>query len=250
MQMYTGVYWSSGVGGRLNQDSLSLQHVRLQKGECLLAVVCDGIGSLQAAEDAGGIAIFHLTDWFYHEGKELICRNSSKEKILLALQGQILKIQELLRQFQHKKHIQTGTTCSALLIVQKRYYLAHIGDSRIYQLRRAKLSLFRQRYQLKCLTRDDHDENGHLYKALGLLGSDRAVLETGSLKSGSLLLLCTDGFYRYAAAGMMKRMLGSLLTMRKDQLSEQLERRLELLGRAAAANGSRDDMSAVGIVLR
>lgn len=250
MQMYTGVYWSSGVGHRINQDSLSLQHVLLQRGECLLAVVCDGIGSLQAAEDAGGITISHLTDWFYHEGKELICHNSSKEKILLALQGQILKIQELLLQFQKRNHIQTGTTCSALLIVQKRYYLIHIGDSRIYQICRYKDPFFRKHYKKQCLTHDDHDQSGHLYKALGLSGSDRAVFECGRLKRDSVLLLCTDGFYRHAASGVMERVLGTLLDMGREQLQEQLERRLEMLGRASLENGSRDDMSAIGIVVR
>ena len=84
MRMHTGVYWSAGSEHAANQDSLSLQHIKLRKGECLLAVVCDGIGSLACSQEAGALAVRQMTDWFYQEGKELICENSAKEIILHA----------------------------------------------------------------------------------------------------------------------------------------------------------------------
>ena len=76
-RMHAGVYWQARPGYDRNQDSLTMQHILLQRGEGLLAVVCDGIGSLESAEEAGGIVVSRLTGWFYHEGKELICRNKS-----------------------------------------------------------------------------------------------------------------------------------------------------------------------------
>ena len=250
MQIHAGVYWSVGMGHRKSQDSLSLQHIMMQRGECLLAVVCDGIGSLQAAEDAGGIVVSHLTDWFYHEGKELIYRNSSKEKILLALQKQILQIQEVLRQFQQNEHIKTGTTCSAILIIQRRYYLIHIGDSRIYQIKKKKIPFLKQKYHIECLTRDDCDERGYLYKALGLSGSDRAFFSTGKIRQQTFFLLCTDGFYQKNDMEAVKYTLGSLLNRNEKQLQNQIERRLEMLGRMAAERGSRDDRTGIGIIVK
>ena len=94
MRIRSGVYWSKGAGHGKNQDSLSLQHVLLRTGECLFAIVCDGIGSLPYSEEASGYAVRRMTDWFYHEGKELICRGRSKELILLALQKQCCRMQE------------------------------------------------------------------------------------------------------------------------------------------------------------
>ncbi len=250
MKMHAGVYWSAGVGHEKNQDSLSLQQASLQRGECLLAVVCDGIGSLQAAEDAGGIVVSHLTDWFYHEGKELICHNRSKEKILLALQGQIFQIQESLQRFQQKEHIQTGTTCSGILLTKRNYYLIHIGDCRIYLIRRTKNPFLKKQYHMQCLTKDDQDKRGHLFKALGLAGSDRAVFEAGKLRRHTGFLICTDGFYRQQKKEVMEQMLGPLILNSDSRLKDQIERRLEMLGSLAAQQGSRDDMSAIGIIVR
>ena len=269
MQIHTGVHWSVGVGHKINQDSLVLQHVALQKGECLLAIVCDGIGSMELSQKAGKIAVSHMTDWFYHEGKELIFQNKSKEIILLALQHQIGQIQKSLLYFQQNHNIITGTTCSGLLIVKNRYYLIHIGDSRIYQIRKNKIPFSKIKYRTRCLTVDDTDANRGLHKCLGASGTDRAVLETGRVSSDSIFLLCTDGFYgkldkgngREGKAGRnatkgnaakedtMGKVLGPLLEQERRQDEAQIERRLELLAERARQSGSRDDMSAVCIVV-
>lgn len=254
MQMHTGVYRSVGEGHRKNQDSLSLQHIMLRRGECLLAVVCDGIGSLDSAEEAGGIAVSKLTDWFYHEGKELIYQRASKEKIIIALQKQILHIQEFLQYFQQKEQLQTGTTCSGLLIIRNRYYLIHIGDSRVYQLE--KCSVFWQRYcgkpfyRLKQLTSDDHDERGRLRKALGMAGTDRAVFQTGTIRRKTGFLICTDGFYQGNDMCLAGQMLGTLLHRENKLLPIQIKRRLEQLGKAAWEYGNRDDKAAIGILIK
>lgn len=254
-RMHAGVYWQARPGYDRNQDSLTMQHILLQRGEGLLAVVCDGIGSLESAEEAGGIVVSRLTGWFYHEGKELICRNSSKEQILLSLQEQIFQIQELLRYFQKKEQLQTGTTCSGILFVRNRYYLMHIGDSRIYQfskpIRIFGREVIRQKHCVRCLTVDDGDNKGRLQKALGLAGTDRAIVQTGKIKRRSGFLVCTDGFYRKLPMETTAHVLRGLLERKKAdrEIGAMLERRLEQLGRLALENGSRDDMSAIGILI-
>ncbi|MBO5094092.1 MAG: protein phosphatase 2C domain-containing protein [Lachnospiraceae bacterium] len=259
MRLRTGVYWSVGARYGKNQDSLSMQHVRLARGECLLAVVCDGIGSLKDAEEASGLAARLMTDWFYQEGKELICQNSSKAIILLALRGQILHIQEILNKFQQFKQIQTGTTMSALLIVRRRYYTVHIGDSRIYEIRR--WSRFRRACQIRCLTQDDKNDKGELLKCLGVSGEDSARFSCGRIKRQRGFLLCTDGFY-YAGEKRIGRVLGPLLPRgrrrggirlfralrgcgKEMRKTADIDRRLELLGMQARLEGSRDNMTAV-----
>ena len=72
MQITTSSFWWKGRSASVNQDSLSLQHVRLGNGSAVLAVVCDGIGSLARGEEASGIAVRCLTQWFYGECRELI----------------------------------------------------------------------------------------------------------------------------------------------------------------------------------
>lgn len=242
----------------MNQDSLSLQHVAAGKGECLFAAVCDGIGSLAVSEEASGYAVRHMTDWFYQEGKELIFQNSSKEMILLALQRQILQIQENLKKFQQNRNLQTGTTFSGILLAKNRYYLIHIGDSRIYQIRKKKLPTGKRKYNIACLTKDDRDKQGFLLKCLGVSGRDRACLATGKMEKGTVFLLCTDGFFYGGGTERCRDVLGPVLKTGHertgkgtgDGTEEILERKLEMLGEAAIRAGSRDNMAAVCVVIR
>lgn len=257
MQMRTGVYWSVGVGGGKNQDSLSLQHVSLQRGECLLAAVCDGIGSLVRCEEAGGFVVCRMTDWFYHEGRELIYQNSAKELILFSLQRQLCQIQEHLKHFQFTEQIQTGTTFTGILLIKDRYYLMHIGDSRIYRIRKKTIPLIKQKYSIQCMTQDDKNEKGYLLKCLGMAGEDRVFLDTGKLKKHTCLLLATDGFYHGSFEKRAGQSLGPLLSGSCKKRGERgansgeeaLDRRLELLGEMAVREGSRDNMAAIAILV-
>jgi len=252
----TGIYWSAGARREKNQDSLSLQHAAVGKEECLFAAVCDGIGSLAASEEASGYAVRHMTDWFYQEGKELIYQKSPKEIILLALQRQIGQIQENLKKFQLSKNIKTGTTFSGILFIRNRYYLIHIGDSRIYRIRKKQIPTGKQKYRIACLTRDDRNEKGWLLKCLGAAGMDRAFYGTGRVKKGTAFLLCTDGYFHGEAEKRFRDVLGPVLNGggrrrgREGMPGENdlLERKLELLGEQAILAGSRDNMAAIAVV--
>ncbi len=275
MRIRTGVYWSAGARRGRNQDSLSLQHVMLRRGECLLALVCDGIGSLDCSEEASGYVAAAMTDWFYHEGKQLIWQGSGEEGILLALRRQLDRIQENLRKLQQQREIRTGTTCSGLLLIRNRYYFIHIGDSRIYRIREKTIPTIKRKYELKCLTRDDTNAEGYLLKCFGMDGLDRAVLECGRVRRRTAFLLCTDGLCPQGIEEHFAQTIGAALSRsgerrgrgngrgrendkgRRDgrehgsmgRRDVGLDRRLELLGEQAAYLGSRDNMAAVCVII-
>lgn len=270
MQITTSSFWWKGRSASVNQDSLSLQHVRLGNGSAVLAVVCDGIGSLARGEEASGIAVRCLTQWFYGECRELIFERKSKELILLALQRQVYQIQELLLKFQQKEKIRSGTTMTCLLLIRRRYYLVHIGDGRLYLFRRRKFLpvILWRRVGVKCLTAEDRDKTGRLTKCLGAECIDRPFYDTGRIRRGSLFLLGTDGIWY----GMDRNRLGQLFGNvwgRKDlgQISGkipdgkhpgqpggnvcdigQLQRRLEMMAQQSADRGSMDNMAAIAVV--
>ena len=271
MQITTSSFWWKGRSASVNQDSLSLQHVRLRSGSAVLAMVCDGIGGLARGEDAGGIAVYHLTQWFYGECRELILEKKSKELILLALQRQVYQIQELLLKFQQKEKIRSGTTMTCLLLIRRRYYLVHIGDGRLYLIRRRRFLpvILWRKAGLKCLTAEDRDEEGRLTKCLGAECRDRPFYDTGRIRGGSLFLMGTDGIWH----GMDRKRLGQLFGNVWGRKSpgrpsgnicgkknpgwlsgsvcggKQLQRRLEMLAQQSADHGSLDNMAAVAVAV-
>lgn len=247
MHFKTGVFWSAGKGLSGNRDSVLLEHVSCYRGEVLLAGVFDGIGDLPMAGRAGAKAGKILSKWFYDEGKILLRSGAHGSSILLSLQKNIYEIQKSLKLLQEEAGITTGTTCSALLMAGNKYFLIHIGDSRIYRIFKSfnPIQLLKKDiYHEILLTTDDADKEGRLTGALGLACNDRAYYETGRIKKGSVYLLCTDGFY-HGNAGMFKRVLGPLAAKKDDGIN----RRLTILAENAIRRGSRDNMSAVAVVV-
>lgn len=242
MHFNTGYYWSPGGYSPGNQDSVSLQHVCVRGGEALLAVVCDGIGSLPGSENASGLVVYRLTEWFYHEGKDLIRGDTKGPLIMLALQKCIHGISQELIKFKESAGHATGTTCSALLMLGRSYYLIHIGDSRIYSISKnnpIKRLIKKENICLRQLTRDDVDASGRLKKALGISIKDRADFDMGRIRRGEVFLLCTDGYYRNNEDGI-RTALG-------NPCADSLDRKLEMLGERAIKKGSRDNLSAIAV---
>ena len=72
MSYLTSWYWDKGDFREKNEDSFSLQQVRLNgiwKGEeAALIIVCDGIGGLPEGETASGFVVQQMTEWFYQDG--------------------------------------------------------------------------------------------------------------------------------------------------------------------------------------
>ncbi len=81
-----------------------------------------------------------------------------------------------------------ATTFSALIIKGHRYFVSHVGDSRIYLIRNK---------QIKLLTQDhvwDHPEMRNVVsRAIGLDSHIHADFFQDELKIGDIFVLCTDG---------------------------------------------------------
>lgn len=124
-----------------------------------------------------------------------------------------------------------ATTLSALVLRGRRYVIAHIGDSRVYLMRKGMLTQ---------LTRDhvwDHPDLSHvLTRAIGL--DQRLALDylDGEIEAGDLFLLATDGVWAPLGSREIARLLGA---------QETPEQTARALCDAAVAAGGTDNASAV-----
>ena len=107
-----------------------------------------------------------------------------------------------------------------------------------------------------CLTRDDRNDKGFLLKCLGVSGRDRACFETGTVRKGTVFLLCTDGFFHGGGTERCRDVLGPVLNRKRQRAEKRagseeiLERKLEMLGEHAIRSGSMDNMAAIAVVVR
>lgn len=122
-----------GTVKNTNQDSVLIKHASLDAGEVLMAIVCDGMGGLAKGELASATVIRAFKNWFEEElprglkNPDLYAVGERWVALLRSLNEQILA-------YGQKLGVSLGTTFSGILFVNDQYVIAHIGDTRIYQI--------------------------------------------------------------------------------------------------------------------
>jgi len=208
-----------------NMDSILVKQGRIGSTDALLAVVCDGVGSLQEGGIASGTAIQMLSAWF---GKQ-----DQVERIGLSLRDEILEINSYINQKYNFNQIVTASTISALLLVGEAYYIVHAGDSRIYSYDGTQLFL---------LTNDDTTDSGKLVSFLGRNKHEVFQYYEGNAKNKTFLV-CSDGLYK-------KMEMTFLLDIMKNISTKSLKDAMTALPNYVINHGEKDNISLVIIKYR
>lgn len=199
-------------------DSLLLKNGSISGKNALLAVVCDGVGSVADGAFASGAAIKMLSDWFSNE--------ATAGRIGIKLRDAVLEINAHVRLASKKNNLDAASTLSALLLVENDYYVAHIGDSRIYCYENGNLSI---------LTTDDVSGSGKLTACIGHSDDIFVQYYEGSA-TGKIFLICSDGLYRRMDESYM---MAKMKSWNKKLLQEPMES----LPQYVAQRGEQDNIS-------
>ena len=242
MAHMTAWYWDRGNFRETNEDSFSLQRVRLCKkgvfGGCrkdkggtpaAFLLVCDGIGGMPKGEIASGFAAERLTEWFYGEGidrmRALFWQKKTAQSALAAFE----KVQEEIERFEQREKVCIGTTCTMALVKGLGFLLLHTGDSRAYLIGRRERRLTQ-----------DHYSGGALRRCLGAFCHQGPDVLWGRMGKKETLLLCTDGFYRALPEGFLK---GCFYGDRQEE--GNCYKRLKGAANFGKAQGEKDNQTAV-----
>ena len=139
-----------------------------------------------------------------------------------------------------------GTTVVALLFSDDRAYIAHVGDSRVYRIRKGKIyqltedhSLLNDYIKMKKLRAHEVSNFQHknvIVRALGMKETVQVDFQKDTPKEGDLYLLCSDGL-----SGMVTdEQIESIVNGEPD-----LEKAVGNLIAAANANGGVDNITAI-----
>jgi len=139
-----------------------------------------------------------------------------------------------------------GTTLSAALLNKSKLSIAHIGDSRIYLLRRNAMqqltedhSLVMEHVKKGLLTREQAEVSplqNILTRALGTQKTPAVDLVETELEEGDRLLFCTDGLFKAVKEGSLQEML---------RIQPDNARACAELVAAANANGGPDNITVI-----
>jgi PPM family protein phosphatase len=165
-----------------------------------LAVIADGMGGHEGGQEASRMAVETVRE-VYDRGFRGDPQTALAESFAVAH----TRIQDFAER--HPAFHGMGTTCTALVLRDRQLYFAHIGDSRLYLVRDARiLRLTRDHSYVGRLVEsgivraEDAEKHPQRHILTAALGAGREVAVDGaeqglSLQDGDALLLCTDGLW-------------------------------------------------------
>ena len=190
-----------------------------------IVAVADGVGGNAGGREAAEMTVRSvLSD--YYATPDTWETHAALDKVLGAANRWLLAQAAAQRELAGM-----ATTLSLLVLRGRRYYLAHVGDTRIYRLRN---------HSLEQLTTDhvwDRPDMRHVLKrAVGLDRHLAVDYAAGELQAGDLFALMSDGVWESLG---QKAVHEALMKFDSPQLIS------EHLTQTALAQGSQDNVSAV-----
>lgn len=189
-----------GQARSMNQDSLLVSENK-DKG-LNLYILADGMGGYKGGEIASKVAVTAIEKYITEKFDAI---SKDKESILDLIDDSIdFANSAIYEESEQDEELQDmGTTLEVLLIYKNKVYIGHIGDSRIYRIRKGKMkkittdhSYVEKLIQDGEITREEaynHPKKNLLIKALG---TDKVVepdLLYTMLNKNDILLMCSDG---------------------------------------------------------
>lgn len=192
-----------------NEDNL------LVPKEMALAVVSDGMGGHASGEVASRITVDTI-DQFYRDSSrtgpttwpiKLPNLEVERQRMAVAIQLANSNIFETAAADGAKKGM--GCTVDAMFFSQGRFYIGHVGDSRVYRIRKGTISSLTEDHsflndylRMKELSTDEGVNLPHknvVVRALGLNEQVHVDVIHDEFSVGDLFLMCSDGL-----CGMLK----------------------------------------------
>ncbi len=218
----------------------------------LLVAVADGMGGAAAGEVASreglaAVALFLFTHW-----ARLQDEKAGEPDLLKALEQAVEQASDAVLRYSDDDRTARGmgSTLTAAVLWKGAAYVAQIGDSRAYLLRRGALHQITEDQTLVndlvargSLTREQariHPNRNMITQALGSPQPLRVVLSRLVLCRGDRLLCCSDGLHGELTDDRLQEFLG------RDLAPMAI---LEQLVDEAIAHGGRDNITGIVLVL-
>ena len=216
----------------MNQDSY---YISDKDDKIKLYIVADGMGGYKGGEIASKLAIESSKNYIINNFDQI---KKERDQIIELIKNAIEYANMVV--YEKSKEVPElagmGTTIDVCLIYSNKIYIGHIGDSRVYRLRKD----FFRKLTVGIITKEEaynHPKKNMLTKALGCTAFvEPTVLVKGFMK-GDILLMCTDGL-----TNMLKDdKICEIIKQNSEQASKELVKK-------ANEQGGYDNITAVIIL--
>ena len=189
---------ASHLGGRKEQQDRWSVYITPEK-DGLLAVIADGLGG-HCDGALAAQAVIDAAKEFIHVDLEIL-RVRPQEAVLLLCE----RAQTAVAAVSARAH----STMVALWLYQDQAYWMHIGDSRFYHLRAGRRLVRTRDHSTAQMLMElgeiseaeiaNHPDQNRLYRCLGGGQPAKPEIGSGSVSTGDLLVLCSDGLWEHVS---------------------------------------------------
>lgn len=193
----------AGTTKDVNQDSLTVKVANTICGEAAFAVMCDGMGGLEQGEVASATVVRAYEQWFLKDLPLLLARGFSEEALEQVWYRLANDCNARLVDYGKEQNTTMGTTLTAMLLLEGRYYISHVGDCRVYvmgngmeQLTTDQTYVARE-IALGHMTPEQAETDMRrnvLLQCIGTVSSVKPDFLMGDIYNDDTFLVCSDGF--------------------------------------------------------
>lgn len=188
-----------GKAREMNQDYYSIPS---SESDLQLYILADGMGGYNGGEIASRLAAETTKNYIQNNFKKI---EHDKEAILKLVKDAMEYANMVVYEESKKdENLQgMGTTLDVCFIYNSKIYIGHVGDSRIYLIKKdiaRKItkdhSYVQQLVEDKKITREEaehHPKKNMLLKALGCISYVEPDIRARNLEKDDILLMCSDG---------------------------------------------------------
>ena len=185
---------------QVNQDALLCKIGSMNNNEFGLFVVCDGLGGLEYGEVASKKTTEYFEEWWNTNIKTILKTNDSEKLIRESLEEVLIKSNREIIQLSNEINSKIGTTASVLFILNKNYYIVHIGDSRIYEINKNMIQLTEDHSQYEMLRKQgiknlQNVKKNVLTQCIGVNDKLDIFYKKGKISKNTNFLICSDGLH-------------------------------------------------------
>lgn len=251
MSLIAGWATNKGVVRTENQDCCYVNMFESAAITVGIAIMCDGMGGLSEGAVASKSVCDLAEKWFnntFLAGKQSVSLKPDEIKKQLS---KILEIsnKELIN-YGKKKRIQIGTTTSILFLYNGKYYIVHIGDSRIYGYSSSLKQLTDddsvaaeklRRGEISQTEYDTSREKHILTQCVGVNKKLNLHIYSGDYSTGDVFFLCSDGMYHNMTSEELSSLMYAQRKERGSQSTTSIERTIDKM----ISRGEKDNLTGI-----
>lgn len=241
-----------GLTKTTNQDSYNVRVFSTRQGRIVLAVLCDGMGGLSKGEVASASLVNAFGKWAANRLPVLCEKGITDSDIRTDWVGIATEYNEKIKSYASSCGTNMGTTLTALLLTEKRYYIINVGDTRAYEIAEAVTVLTKDQtvvareVELGHLTPEEAESDSRRSVLLQCIGASDEVYPDmffGDTKMNAVYMLCSDGFRHEITEDEIHQYLNPNVMIDADGMKQNMDALIDL----NKQRQERDNISVVSI---